>query len=216
MTSFRQLKCSTRWREMELPLPNLPKKPPITSPLPTPPPLLSVRLVFNSKSVFDAMLLDAVTTFLDSAVEMEFSRACSFSSVALLERIWNGSYPETEPSPADSGPGHGGEWSRRRYLRTDRLDKRFQSRRGILTVCQMESEHKMEVIKWLFDHFHGCIVPFGAVASIAEKGELEILKFFREHEIPEKLDGDMDSRDEIEASWEMSSDGEDTTWPALC
>ncbi|OWY96608.1 hypothetical protein PHMEG_00033087 [Phytophthora megakarya] len=66
----------------------------------------------------------------DSAVEMEFCEACKLNSIALLERIWTASLPASEPSPAELGPGNGGTWSRRKYLRTDRHYNRFQFRRA--------------------------------------------------------------------------------------
>lgn len=100
--------------------------------------------------------------------------------MALLDRIWSGSIPESEPSPADAGLGHGGTWSRRKYLRADKHYNRFQFRRAMMEAVKLEG---MEVTRWLFDHFSGCIVPFGAVHEAAQEGRLELLRFFLEHDV---------------------------------
>lgn len=54
----------------------------------------------------------------------------------------------------------------------------------------------MEIVQWFYGHFHGCIVPFGAVRAAAGHGHLEMLKFFKEHEVPGTLGED---RDDIKA-----------------
>ncbi|KAE9184554.1 hypothetical protein PF002_g26401 [Phytophthora fragariae] len=167
--------------------------------LPVPRPLLAVRLVLAAYSIHDSHIVDTTSVFVDSAVEMAFCEACKLNSVALLERIWNGSHPETSPSPADLGPGNGPKWSRRHYLRTDKHYNRFQFQGAIVEAAKhQELEKAMEMVQWLYDHFHGCIVPFGAVSAAASHGHLEILKFFKKHEISGKLG---DDRDEIEAEW---------------
>lgn len=161
--------------------------------LPVPRPLLAVRLVLAAYSIHDSHILDTTSGFVDSAVEMAFCEACKLNSVALLEIIWNGSHPETFPSPADLGPGNGPKWSRRHYLRTDKHYNRFQFQGAIIEAAKhQELEKAMEMVQWLYDHFHGCIVPFGAVSAAASHGHLEILKFFKKHEIPGKLDDNRD------------------------
>ncbi|OWZ05648.1 hypothetical protein PHMEG_00022229 [Phytophthora megakarya] len=68
--------------------------------LPSPSPLQSVQLVFRSKFIQLAAILQTTSAFLDSAVEMEFCKACKLNSFVLLDRIWAASLPESEPSPA--------------------------------------------------------------------------------------------------------------------
>ncbi|EGZ04648.1 hypothetical protein PHYSODRAFT_444601, partial [Phytophthora sojae] len=125
------------------------------SALPSPPPFLAATLVLRSRAIFASLVQDSVTAFLDSAVEMELWQACKMNSAALLEHIWQGSAPETEPSPASLGPGNGGRWSRRKFLRTDRHYRRFQFRRAIVEAVKQDKA--MELAQWLYAHFHGCI-----------------------------------------------------------
>ncbi|EGZ14839.1 hypothetical protein PHYSODRAFT_509529, partial [Phytophthora sojae] len=139
------------------------------------------------------------TAFLDAAVEMELCKACTFNSLRLLDRIWDSSLPETHPSPAEVGPGNGGSWTRRKYLRTDRHYRRFQLRRAIVEAVKIEdAKAALRMVQWLCTKFHGCIVPVTAVHTAAGKGNLDVLKFFKAIEIPGRRDGGAAMRDEIE------------------
>ncbi|OWY91997.1 hypothetical protein PHMEG_00039173 [Phytophthora megakarya] len=106
--------------------------------LPSPSPLQSVQLVFRSKFIQLSAILQTTSAFLDSAVEMEFCKACKLNSIALLDRIWTASLPDSEPSPAELGPGNGGTWSRRKYLRTDRHYNQFQFRRAMVKAVELK------------------------------------------------------------------------------
>ncbi|KAI9994497.1 hypothetical protein PInf_011132 [Phytophthora infestans] len=105
--------------------------------LPTPPPFLSVKLVFTSKAVQHERILDITTAFLDSAAEMD--------SASLSED--------------ESPPSSGGTWSRRHYLLTDRHYTRFQFRCAMaVAVTLKDGKTALEVVEWLLDQFDGCII----------------------------------------------------------
>ncbi|KAG7377878.1 DNA excision repair protein ERCC-6 [Phytophthora pseudosyringae] len=57
-------------------------------------PLLAVALVFRSRPGFDGIdhVIDAVSTYADSSVELPLHRACNRGFVALLDRIWASSF----------------------------------------------------------------------------------------------------------------------------
>jgi hypothetical protein len=127
--------------------------------------LYAVALVHGSKPPFSSLShIIEITPAVDAAVEMALCQAVTFNSISLLDRIWNSSSPETEPSPADAGPGNGGEWSRRRYLRTDKNYNRFQFRRGMEVAVQTPNmENK------LGEATH-------ALAAASSCGQLELAK----------------------------------------
>jgi Arc/MetJ-type ribon-helix-helix transcriptional regulator len=80
-----------------------------------------------------------------------------------------------------------------------RANSTSPDRRSIVEAVKIKGEQDaMKMVQWLFAHFHGCIVPFGAVQEAAGAGRLEILKFFKEHEVPPRADGGPAMRDEID------------------
>lgn len=110
---------------------------------------------------------------------MALSRACSLNSVPLLDRIWSSCSPESAPSPAALGPGNGGEWSRRKYLRTDR---HYNFSQFQLAMIEAVTHHAgMDVFRWLFDHFHDCVVPERVVTVAASEGNIVLLRFLLDH-----------------------------------
>ncbi|EEY63190.1 uncharacterized protein PITG_15410 [Phytophthora infestans T30-4] len=142
--------------------------------LPTPPPLLSVKLVFTSKAVQHVQILDITTAFLDSAAEMELRRACKFGSNCLLDRIYEASLSEDE-----SPPSSGGTWSRRHYLLTDRHYTRFQFRCAMaVAVTLKDGKTALEVVEWLLDQFDGCII-------LCERGRRDMVQaaLNQQHEV---------------------------------
>lgn len=174
-------------------------------PLPSPPPLLAVRVVFRSSPECLALshVVQPTSDFLDSSVEMEFRHACKLNSVKLLDRIWSSCSPESEDSPADAGPGHGGHWTRRKYLLTDLDYNDFQFRHGMLEAVKHSG---MEMVRWLFDHFRGGVVSEDVVEYAAEQGNLELLQFFHEHGIPVRYHTEEDSEAEDTGNPLMKND----------
>ncbi|OWZ09856.1 hypothetical protein PHMEG_00017376 [Phytophthora megakarya] len=89
-----------------------------------PPPLVTVTLLFRSKTKFTDLphVVTAVSLFLDASVELPLHVACQFGSLTLLDRIWNSSdvYTNTNNSKSDD------TWSLRRFLRTDPHYKQYQ------------------------------------------------------------------------------------------
>lgn len=138
--------------------------------------LESVRLVFAARWEFSALdhVLETTSAYLDAAVEMEMRRACRFNSTRLLERIWR----SCEDAPV--------YWSRRSYLRADVHYNRFQFRFSMLEAAKHPDTG---VVRWLFEHFQGCVVPREVVEYAAGASHVELLQFLEEHG-EETLGGD--------------------------
>ncbi|GMF65261.1 unnamed protein product [Phytophthora lilii] len=147
--------------------------------LPTPPPLLIVTLLYRSKPAFDQLrhVIDATSAFLDTSVELEFREAVKHNSVPLLNRIWDSCLPVK------------GQFSRRKYLRTNVHYNRYQYRFGMENAVGEKVD--MDVVRWLFNHFYGCLVSGFVVGQAAQNGNLELLQLFKKSGIRRRMGRDI-------------------------
>ncbi|POM65418.1 hypothetical protein PHPALM_18870 [Phytophthora palmivora] len=109
-----------------------------------PVPLVAVTLVFGCRPRFDGIdhVINTVSAYADSSVEVPLNKACKYGSVTLLDRIWN--------STVDLEPNGWGLWSVRTLLRTYRLYGKFQFTLSLLAAIKINN---VEVVRWLFEHF---------------------------------------------------------------
>ncbi|KAG6616763.1 uncharacterized protein IUM83_17933 [Phytophthora cinnamomi] len=63
--------------------------------------------------------------------------------------------------------GNGGLWSRRKYLRTDKHYNCYQFRSVLGAARFQDAELTLAMVRWLYAHFRGCVVPFEAVHQVA-------------------------------------------------
>ncbi|KAG3242646.1 hypothetical protein PI124_g12527 [Phytophthora idaei] len=134
--------------------------------------LQAVALVCRSKPELDgiAYVVDSISAYADSSVELPLAKACVFGSSKLLNRIWN--------STVDLESNGRGVWSVRKLLQTYKLYGKLQ-----FTLCLLEAVkiNNVEIIRWLFERFPDYGVRRPVVYRTAERGALEILQYFREH-----------------------------------
>ncbi|ETI46277.1 hypothetical protein F443_09317 [Phytophthora nicotianae P1569] len=132
----------------------------------------AVDLVCRSKSELDGItyVVDAISAYADSSVELPLAKACTFGSLRLLNRIWN--------STIDLESNGRGMWSIRKLLRSYKLYGKLQ-----FTLCLLEAVkiNSLEIVQWLFERFPDYGVRRPVVYGAAEAGALEILQYFREH-----------------------------------
>ncbi|KAF4147520.1 Ankyrin repeats domain-containing protein [Phytophthora infestans] len=136
-------------------------------------PLLAVTLIFRSKPAFESLSLthvvDSVTTFLDSAVELPIKKACQFNSTRLLDRIWDSSIELAASSDTS--------WSIRNLLQTETHYRGFQFTFSIVKAIQLRN---LEMIQWLCEHFPALMVVQKCVEEAAAVGSIEILQYLLE------------------------------------
>ncbi|KAG3218221.1 hypothetical protein PC129_g10963 [Phytophthora cactorum] len=105
----------------------------------------AVALVCRSKPELDgiAYVVDSISAYADSSVELPLAKACVFGSSKLLNRIWN--------STVDLESNVRGVWSVRKLLqKAYKLYGKLQ-----FTLCLLEAVkiNNVEIIQWLFDRF---------------------------------------------------------------
>ncbi|EEY58546.1 uncharacterized protein PITG_10629 [Phytophthora infestans T30-4] len=136
-------------------------------------PLLAVTLIFRSKPAFESLSLthvvDSVTTFLDSALELPIKKACQFNSTRLLDRIWDSSIELAASSDTS--------WSIRNLLQTETHYRGFQFTFSIVKAIQLRN---LEMIQWLCEHFPALMVVQKCVEEAAAVGSIEILQYLLE------------------------------------
>ncbi|KAL3664891.1 hypothetical protein V7S43_010069 [Phytophthora oleae] len=140
------------------------------------PPLVAAAVVFRSRPAFEGLphVVDAVSVFLDSSVDLSLFVACKTGSVRLLDRIWNSSEVYVDGS---SDPGT--KWTLRRFLRTD---THYQQYLFVKCLEYAVPRQDLDVIKWFSSKFQGFTVTFEVVARACKAGEMAILKFFYEND----------------------------------
>ncbi|RLN96571.1 hypothetical protein BBJ28_00014362 [Nothophytophthora sp. Chile5] len=135
-----------------------------------PAPLAVVTFLFREKPEVAALthVICAISSFLDSSVEIPLAHACTLGSLALLDRIWDSSEPAL-PSVVDR---HG--WTLCKFLRADRHYYRAQFAKALTKAVRLGS---LDVVRWLFAHFSGCVASVDVVEEAASAGHLHILQF---------------------------------------
>ncbi|EGZ14588.1 hypothetical protein PHYSODRAFT_560883 [Phytophthora sojae] len=138
---------------------------------PAPTPLLVVTLLFRSKPDFGCLphVVNSVSAYLDSSVQLPIVKACTFGSIPLLDRIWN--------SSIDPVNGQYASWSIRKLLRTER---RYRACQFTYSMLEAIERRDFEMVTWLMEHFPGETVWGTVVTKAAEVGALDILQYLKE------------------------------------
>ncbi|KAG1706238.1 hypothetical protein DVH05_001386 [Phytophthora capsici] len=134
-------------------------------------PLTAVTLLFRSKSEFAGLyhVISTVSCFLDTSVELPLDVACTFGSLALLDRIWE-----------SSAVIDGDAWTLRKYIRTDPNYIHYQ---GTKSMMEAVRRRDLEMVRWLAEKFPGFRVTMEVMDIAATSGALDILQFFYDHSI---------------------------------
>uniref|UniRef100_H3H154 Uncharacterized protein n=1 Tax=Phytophthora ramorum TaxID=164328 RepID=H3H154_PHYRM len=145
------------------------------------PPLASAVLVLRNNSSLGALphVISAVSQCVDYSVEIPLARACSFGSLRLLRRVWDGS-EELAASIGGLSRRRHSCWSPWQFLRSDCHYHRAQFSQGVVEAVRRRD---LSMVRWLFDHFSGCVVGVQAVEAAAAAGDLRILQFFLDREV---------------------------------
>ncbi|KAG6941336.1 hypothetical protein JG688_00018720 [Phytophthora aleatoria] len=104
-------------------------------------------------------VVDCVSGFLDSSVDLSLLYAVKIGSVGLLERIWASS-EALEHDPDE-------RWTLRRFLRTDKHYRQYLFSKGLEDAVPRQD---LETIKWLSTKFQGFTVSSEVVAEPARQG----------------------------------------------
>ncbi|KAE9290216.1 hypothetical protein PF008_g25672 [Phytophthora fragariae] len=132
-----------------------------------------------------------ITSFLCPSSNLSLSDACKLDSLPLLDWIWASSCA----SVAQRGIG----WSLTHFLRSDMHYYRWQFSKALTVVAERGD---LGMLRWLFEHFGGCVVPVEAVEAAAANGHLAVLKYLREVDTGRERDQDRVAADsEIETEW---------------
>ncbi|OWY99427.1 LOW QUALITY PROTEIN: hypothetical protein PHMEG_00029568 [Phytophthora megakarya] len=140
------------------------------------PPLASAALVFRSKPEFHGLphVVNSVSLFLNSSIDLSLLGACTFNSVKLLEHIWN-SCAVFEPETINSET----KWTLRRFLRTDKHYRQYIFSKVMEDAVPCQD---LEMVKWLSSKFQGCTVTSEVVDRACEAGAMEILQVFYDND----------------------------------
>ncbi|ETL28787.1 hypothetical protein L916_17916, partial [Phytophthora nicotianae] len=145
------------------------------------PPLASAAVVLCNNPSLGVLphVVSSVSQCLDYSVKIPLARACAFGSLRLLRRIWSGS----EKNAASSGDNPGDHrylcWSPLQFLRADR---HYHCAQFSQAVVEAVRRGDLDMIRWLFAHFSGCVVAVQAVEAAAAAGDLRILEYFLDNE----------------------------------
>ncbi|KAG1692248.1 hypothetical protein DVH05_025678 [Phytophthora capsici] len=137
-------------------------------------PLLAAVLVFRSKAAFLELphVINSVSAFLDSSVDLSLWQACMSHSLALLDRIWNSSDVYGIRNIVTDG-------SLQKFLETDKYYRQY-----LFTLCMQEAVagQDLGMAKWLSARFQGATVTFDTVEKACAVGAREILELFKEND----------------------------------
>ncbi|KAE8956081.1 hypothetical protein PF005_g31830 [Phytophthora fragariae] len=130
-----------------------------------PAPLLAVKLLFRCKGRFVDLphVLEAVSLFLDSVVELPLHVACKRGSLQLLDRLWassevfvkNITESDEECDEREENDHENESFTLRKFLRTDRHYTQYQFTNSLVVAIDSKN---LEMVKWLVDKFQGYIV----------------------------------------------------------
>ncbi|KAE9091008.1 hypothetical protein PF010_g18369 [Phytophthora fragariae] len=147
-------------------------------------PLLVVRLLFRSKAGFGSLphVVNAVSVFLDTSVELPLERASKLGSLPLLNRIWD----SLEMLPDHSS------WSVRRLLLQEDSYTERQFRLSLTEACK---KNDLSMVQWIFEHFPGRGVHMQVVEEAAAAGAMDIIQYFADNERDSEVDTRLAKRD---------------------
>ncbi|KAG2879050.1 hypothetical protein PC114_g22776 [Phytophthora cactorum] len=165
------------------------------------PPLASAVVALRSNPSLGALphVVSSVSQCLDYSVEISLACACAFSSLRLLRRIWDGSKKYAASNGSAPGDRRYLYWSPLHFLQTDCHYHRAQFSRGVVEAVRRGD---LDMIRWLFAHFSGCVVAVQAVEAAAASGDLRTLEFFLDNEraFQDAQDG-AETNDSNEVQW---------------
>ncbi|KAG3061570.1 hypothetical protein PI125_g24687, partial [Phytophthora idaei] len=165
------------------------------------PPLASAVVALRSNPSLGALphVISSVSQCLDYSVEISLARACAFGSLRLLRRIWDGSKKYAASNGSAPGDRRYLYWSPLHFLQTDCHYHRAQFSRGVVEAVRRGD---LDIIRWLFAHFSGCVVAVQAVEAAAASGDLRTLEFFLDNEraFQDAQDG-AETNDSNEVQW---------------
>lgn len=148
-------------------------------------PLTSAVVVLRNIPSLGALphVISSVSQCLDYSVEIPLARACVFGSLRLLRRVWDGSEDCTASSTAGFSGHHYPRsfWSPWQFLRSDRHYHRAQFSQGVVEAVR---HGDLGMVRWLFEHFSGCVVTVQAVEAAAAAGDLRMLQLFLDSSLP--------------------------------
>ncbi|RLN56592.1 hypothetical protein BBJ28_00015513 [Nothophytophthora sp. Chile5] len=132
------------------------------------PPLTSALVVTHSNPVVGALphVTTTVSAFLDRSIELSLAQACSFSSLRLLQRIWDGS--QAADLPATS------LWCQSVLMWSNLHYYRHQFAQSMIEAAKLGD---LSMVQWLFERFSDCGVPVEAVEEAARRDQRHILQF---------------------------------------
>ncbi|KAF4142999.1 Ankyrin repeats domain-containing protein [Phytophthora infestans] len=141
--------------------------------MPAVPPLTAVAYAFRTKPAFQGLpyVVDCVSVFLDSSVDLSLLYAVKIGSVRLLERIW------TSSENLKHDPDH--QWTLRKYLRTDKHYGQYLFSKGLEDAVPRQD---MATIKWLLTKFQGFSISSEVVTRACKAGAMDLLQLFYEND----------------------------------
>ncbi|KAE9232474.1 hypothetical protein PF004_g9901 [Phytophthora fragariae] len=144
-------------------------------------PLTSAIVVLRNNPSLGALphVISSVSQCLDHSVAIPLAHACAFGSLRLLRRVWDVS-EEFAASDGETRRCPSRCWSSLQFLQSERHYYRAQFSQGVVEAVRRGD---LDMIRWLFDHFAGCVVAIQAVEAAAAAGDLQILKFFLDNEV---------------------------------
>lgn len=142
-------------------------------------PLLAVTLVFRSKTQFLDLpyVVDTVSLFLDTSMDVPPLTVCKLGSVRLLDRIWDSSVTSI------TNGGYTGvtqeTFTLRKFLRTD---KHYQQYVFSLALEDAVPRQDLEIVKWFLSKCQGFRVSSEIVSRACLAGSIGILQVFYDND----------------------------------
>ncbi|KAF4139224.1 Ankyrin repeats domain-containing protein [Phytophthora infestans] len=134
-------------------------------------PLQIVKLVFYAKTRLTNIshVVDTVSLYLDSSVELPLHKACKFNSLNLLNRIFN----------STSNNNARCNWSIRVLLQQEPHYRQHEFTKSMLEAVRLQN---LDMMKWLCINLPGQIVTSDVVEVAAAMGSFPILQFFLDND----------------------------------
>ncbi|EGZ14560.1 hypothetical protein PHYSODRAFT_252936 [Phytophthora sojae] len=133
---------------------------------------------------FDSLphVVDAVSVFLDTSVELPLERASKLGSLPPLNRIW-----DSLETLADHS-----SWSVRRLLLQE---ESYMERQFWLSLTGGCKNIDLSMVEWIFEHFPERGVCMQVVEEAAAAGAMDILQYFADNERDSEVDTRLTKRD---------------------
>ncbi|ETN02507.1 hypothetical protein PPTG_16460 [Phytophthora nicotianae INRA-310] len=137
------------------------------------PPLLVVELLFRAKNTVAHLshVVEAVSLYLDSSVELPLHKACKFNSLKLLNRLYASSSILLQQTKNETGY----YWSLRTLIRRETHYRQFQFTKSLMEAIRTQN---LEIITWICTKFPRKTVTPEVVELATTTGSLPILQYF--------------------------------------